>query len=54
MKLCRARRRLPEGFERVSIGARQIENLRQLGINYIEGRYGPEGAVNEDEDEHDD
>ena len=33
----RARKRLPEGFQYVSIGNRQIQILRQMGIDYIEG-----------------
>ncbi|KIX06298.1 uncharacterized protein Z518_04273 [Rhinocladiella mackenziei CBS 650.93] len=35
----KARRRLPPGFESVSIGGRQIEILRGLGIDYVEGRF---------------
>lgn len=42
---CRARRPLPEGFELVSIGTRQIAILRQLGIDYVEGRF--QGTVYE-------
>lgn len=35
----KARRRLPPGFELVSIGQRCINQLRSWGIDYIEGRY---------------
>lgn len=35
----RARRRLPPRFEYVSIGNRMIEQLRAVGIDYVDGRY---------------
>ncbi|KAK5260750.1 hypothetical protein LTR40_003571 [Exophiala xenobiotica] len=35
----KARRRLPRGFERVSIGDRMLNKLRELGIDYVEGRF---------------
>ncbi|KEF58653.1 uncharacterized protein A1O9_06579, partial [Exophiala aquamarina CBS 119918] len=35
----KTRRRLPPGFESVSIGQRQINELKDLGIDYIEGRF---------------
>ncbi|KIW15203.1 hypothetical protein PV08_05248 [Exophiala spinifera] len=41
----RARRRLPVGFEKVSIGNRMVSKLRELGIDYVEGRF--EGTYNE-------
>lgn len=44
----RARRRLPAGFEKVSIGNRMVGKLRELGIDYVEGRF--EGTYDDDDE----
>ena len=54
----RARRRLPAGFECVSVGSRQIGQLREMGIDYVEGwheaRYaGPQAELDDDEEDED-
>ncbi|KAJ9632600.1 hypothetical protein H2204_007904 [Knufia peltigerae] len=48
MDFLKARRRLPAGFEKVSIGNRMVGKLRELGIDYVEGRF--EGTYDDDDE----
>ncbi|OAP59108.1 hypothetical protein AYL99_06406 [Fonsecaea erecta] len=51
----KAGHRLPPGFELVSVGQRQINELRKLGIDYIEGQSGARyTAPRDDADPEDD
>ncbi|KAK4939394.1 hypothetical protein LTR10_020291 [Elasticomyces elasticus] len=53
MNFLKARQRLPKNFEHVSIGNRLVAQLKEQGINYVEGRYEGE-SVRDDLEDFDD
>ncbi|KIV80455.1 hypothetical protein PV11_07953 [Exophiala sideris] len=53
MNFLKARQRLPKNFEHVSIGGRLVAQLKEQGIDYVEGRYEGE-SVRDDLEDFDD